>query len=68
VHTHAHIHHTEPVKLSEVTAYGDDDLGSIPGRDRNLSLCHHIQTGSGTHQGSYLLDIWVSFPRDNVTE
>jgi hypothetical protein len=27
--------------------------GSIPNRDRDFSLLHHVQTGSGAHQTSY---------------
>jgi hypothetical protein len=29
------------------------DWGSIPGRYRNFSLHHHIQTGTGVHPASY---------------
>jgi len=33
--------------------YGLDDRRSIPGRGRDLSLCHRIKTGSEAHPASY---------------
>jgi len=27
-----------------------------------LSLCHHIQTGSGAHPASYSVGTWGSYP------
>jgi hypothetical protein len=30
-----------------------DDLGSIPGRGKKLSVLHSVQTGSAAHSGSY---------------
>jgi len=36
-------------ELSKVSAYGLDYRASIPGRSRDLSCCHYVQTGSGAH-------------------
>jgi hypothetical protein len=39
--------------VSIVTRLRLDERGSIPGRGRNFSLLHRIQTGSGVHTVSY---------------
>jgi hypothetical protein len=55
-----------PVHSSVCTAMGYrlDDRGSVPGRrQKYFSLLHIVQPGSGTHPGSYRIDIGVSFPR-----
>jgi hypothetical protein len=36
--------------------------GSIPGRGRDFSLCHYIQTGSGSRVPSYPVGTSSSFP------
>jgi hypothetical protein len=33
--------------VNKGTGYGPDDRLCIPGRVRNLSFCHHVQTGPG---------------------
>jgi hypothetical protein len=43
------------------TGYGLDDRGSIPGRVRNFSVFHSIQSGSGYNPVSYLMDTNDSF-------
>jgi hypothetical protein len=40
---------------SKVTDYRLGDRGSVPDKDRNISLRHHKQTGSGAHSASLLL-------------
>jgi hypothetical protein len=37
-------------------------VGSIPGRARDFSLLHNIQTGSGAHPASYTIGTGGSFP------
>jgi hypothetical protein len=37
------------------TAYGVDGRSSIPGRVRDFSLLHNVQTGFGAHPASYLM-------------
>jgi hypothetical protein len=39
-----------------------DDLGFIPGRSRDFSLRHRVQTDSGVHSTSYPMCIGGSFP------
>jgi len=39
--------------VSEVTSCGLDDKGSVSSGSRDLSLCHYIQTGHGSHSSSY---------------
>jgi hypothetical protein len=43
------------------TGYRPDGQGSIPGRARDLSLLHSVQTGSGAHPSSYLMGTGDSF-------
>jgi hypothetical protein len=47
------------------TGYGLDD-GTIgirfPAGAGNSSLCHRVQTGSGSHPSSYPIGTWGSFP------
>jgi hypothetical protein len=38
-----------------MTAYGSDGRTLSPGRGRDFSLSHHVQTGSGAHPDSYAL-------------
>jgi hypothetical protein len=40
-----------------------DDWGSIPGRGKDFSLCHRVQTGSGTHPASYQMGTVCFFRR-----
>lgn len=48
--------------LSTGTSYIVDDQGSIPGRDREFPLCHHVHIGSG----AYPLGTRGHFPGDKV--
>jgi hypothetical protein len=50
------------IAQSVVTFYGMDDHRSIHGRGRNLSLCHHIQTESGTQTTRRPVCIGGCFP------
>jgi hypothetical protein len=45
-------------------SYGLDNRGSVPGRGRDFSLHHRLQTGSGVHPISYTCTIVIrgSFP------
>jgi len=45
--------------------YGLDDRGSVLCRsnDGNFSLCHCVQTDSGAHPASYLVDTGGCYPR-----
>jgi len=43
--------------------YGVQDRGSVPGRDRDFSLHHRVQTGSGPHPTSCPTGTGVS-PRE----
>jgi hypothetical protein len=38
---------------STVIGYGLGDRGSIPDRQRDLSLHHHVETGSGEYPAPY---------------
>jgi hypothetical protein len=50
-----------------VTGYGSYDWDLTPGKGREFSLHHHIQTSSGAHLVFYLLGTRGSFPRGEVT-
>jgi len=50
-----------------VTGYGSYDWDLTPGKGRECSLHHHIQTSSGAHLVFYLLGTRGSFPRGEVT-
>jgi hypothetical protein len=49
--------------VSVVTDYGLDGRGVIPSKDKDFSLPHHIQTGSGAHLASCLMNTKGSHPR-----
>jgi hypothetical protein len=38
-----------------VIGYGVDSQGSIPGKGRDFSLLHSVQTGSGAQPASYAM-------------
>jgi hypothetical protein len=48
--------------------YGTDGRASIPGRGRNVSVLHNVQTGSGAHPASYLFGFTphVQLDVDNI--
>jgi hypothetical protein len=51
--------------VSIVLGYGLDDRGSrvlLPTGDRNFSLHHRVQNGSGSHPASYPMGTRDSFP------
>jgi hypothetical protein len=48
------------------TGYGRDGRGSIPGRDKNLSLLHSVQTGCEAKPASYPMGTRSSFPGVNA--
>jgi hypothetical protein len=43
-------------------AYELDGWGWIPGRGKNVSLLHSVQTSSGAHAASYTMSTGGSFP------
>jgi hypothetical protein len=43
-------------------------MGLIPGRDRDFSLHHHVQTCSGAHPASYPMGTGGSYTRVNVAK
>jgi hypothetical protein len=53
--------------VSIVTGYGLDDEGSIPGRNIDFSLHHHVQISSDTHLASFPVGTRGSEPGDKVT-
>jgi hypothetical protein len=54
--------------ISKVTDYRLDQLGSKPSRGRDISLCHNVQSSSGTHLTAYAMGIEVSFLVHKETE
>jgi len=51
-----------------MTDYGHDGWGVTPTRERECSLCHHIQTSSEIHSPSFLMDTEGSFTRGEVAK
>jgi hypothetical protein len=47
------VHQSWDSSVGIETGYGLDDLGSIAGRGKSLSLLHSVQTNSGAHPASY---------------
>jgi len=45
---------------SVVAGYELKDQGLIPNRGGDSSLCHQLQTGSGTHQASWGVEVLSS--------
>ena len=43
--------------VSEMTEYGQDDQSSVSDMDRNISLCHHIQTVCELYPTSRPVDV-----------
>jgi hypothetical protein len=43
--------------VSEMTEYGQDDQSSVSDMDKNISLCHHIQTVCKIHPTSRPVDV-----------
>jgi hypothetical protein len=43
--------------------YGQDGRGSIPGRARDFSLFHGVQTDSGAHPASYPMALSLGVKR-----
>jgi hypothetical protein len=48
--------------------YGLDGWGSIPGRGKNLSFLHSVQTGPEVHPNSYPVGIGGSLPKGKTAE
>jgi hypothetical protein len=46
--------------------YGLDGQGSISGRSKNFSLLHRVQTASGAHPASYLINTRDCFIDDKA--
>jgi hypothetical protein len=49
-----------------VTGCTLNDRNSIPGRGRNFSLHHRVQTGSGAHPAGLSSGYWGSYPWDKA--
>jgi hypothetical protein len=47
---------TGDISVDISMGYGMDDQGSIPGKARDFSLLHSVQTDSGAHPASYKID------------
>jgi hypothetical protein len=56
------------ISVSKVTGYGLDDRESVPGRGRNFSLHHHVQTDCGANTSFCLRGIEGCFRGDKTTE
>jgi hypothetical protein len=50
------------MNLGIAAGYGLDGRSSIPGRARDSSVLHSVETGSGAHPASYTMGTVGSFP------
>jgi len=60
--------HMKHVNRDSSAGYGPDDAGSIPGWSTAYCLHHPVQTSSGTHLASYLVDTGDPFLRKKWPE
>jgi len=49
-------------RLLYLLGYGQDDRGSVPGRGKNFSLRHRVQTSPGSHPAFYSIGTGGLFP------